>query len=165
MRKADTASKSGVCFIGSPLEPFHMILRIPVHVFCVVKKCFEIWENPVPVSFYSGSMPITDLALPKFCGTFLYREKNTKKIKRFQAAFVYPISSDRLDLSDFDKMIGSLVKLLQSLDYGNFEYFDKQNKSLKTIISENFVNASVLPPFDLEDLLCSSCCLPADKII
>lgn len=162
LRKADTASKSGVCFIGSPLEPYHMILRIPVHVFCVIKKCFEMWEHPIPITFYSGSMPITDLALPQFCGTFLYREKNSKKIKRFQAAFVYPLSSDQLIVHDYDVMVGSLIKLLQSFEYGQFEFFDKNNKSLKTIIFENFDSANLLPPAPVADFLSAFCCVQAD---
>ena len=124
---ADRQSHSGIAFIGSPFDPFHFIIRCPVHIYCAIRKSLDMWEHPISCSFYSGSMPITDLALPQFCGTFIYRNKDGKK-KRFQAAFVFPLHLNE----DFD--YGQIVKISQSFKYANFEYYDKKDRSLCAIL-------------------------------
>lgn len=152
----DRQSHSGIAFIGSPSDPFHFIIRCPVHIYCVIKRSLEMWEDPIKCSFYSGTMPITDLALPHFCGTFIYRNKDGKK-KRFQAAFIFP-----LDLNvDID--FRQIIKILQSFEYAKFEYFDKKDRSLCAILGTFApVDSLFRGLVALENLESPFCCNEAD---
>ena len=100
------------------------------------------------LSFYSCSLDITHLALPQFCGTFLYRQDDGKQ-KKFQAAFVYPL--DLNDIKDGDFL--SMHMLLQVFKYKNWNFYDRKDKSIETLFHENYSGSDILLASGLEDFI------------
>lgn len=149
MKKANAAANSGVCFIGSPLDNFHLIIRCPIHVYCQIKKALTVMPNVPASTFYSGSMPISDLAASRFIGTFIYRSPQGKA-KKFQAAFIYPTccAFDECD-------INPILSIHQCFEHAGYEFYNKQNKSIPTIVAENYPGSLLLDCPDLENFLCS----------
>lgn len=146
LRNASASHKSsGVVFIGSPLDPFHMIIRCPIHVYTCIRKAINLFDNPPHMSFCSGNIPITDLAADKFIGTFRYVSPIGKK-QRFHAAFVCPTccGSDDFNIA---------FRLYQALNYSGYEYFSKENKSLKTLLAEVSYDHSVFDDSLLQDFV------------
>ena len=129
LRRASAShASSGVAFIGSPLDSFHMIIRCPIHVYTCIRKAIHLFENPPQMTFCSGSIPITDLAASKFIGTFRYVSPIGKK-QRFHAAFICPTCCGSDDFR-------AAFQLYNALSYAGYEYYSKENKSLKTLLTE-----------------------------
>ena len=138
-------NNSGVVFIGSPLDSFHMIIRCPVHVYTCIKKSINLMNNPPHLMFCSGSIPISDLALPQFRGTFLYKSPTGKK-QKFNAAFIFPTCCNDEDFS-------SAFSLLNCFNFVEYDYFSESNKSLKTILSEICPSDSLFASSDFQDFV------------
>lgn len=125
LRKHSDVVTTGICYIGSYNSNFHIIVRCPVHVYVVIKKAFDLYG--VECSFYSGNIPVSDLALPQFLGTFIYRNKD--KIRKYNAALIYP-----LDLNTcVDDDLPYINKVLDCFKSFKYEFFDKKDRSAKTL--------------------------------
>lgn len=128
LRRNTDISSSGICFIGSPGSNFHLIIRCPVHVYVVIKRAFD--GSSIPTKFYSGCVTISQLCLDKFQGKFIYRD-SSNRTKKFNAAFVYPL--DLYEVTEDELLhISALFSVFMS---NKFEFYDKQDRSLKTLIS------------------------------
>ena len=138
---------SGFCFIGSYEDNFHVIIKCPIHVYVVIKKAFA--ASSVKVSFQSGNLPLTHLVLPQFLGRFIYRDIS-KKVRKYHAAFVYPLDLN-YEPTEFEyQQISAVLSVFGS---NNFEYYDKKDRSLKTLFTlfaEDFVEYldSLVQAFD-----------------
>ena len=133
INKYSAHKSSGIVFIGSVSDPFHMIIRCPIHVFCSIKKAFSIMPNPPMLSFFSGSVPISDLAMHQFIGKFKYLSPSGKK-QSFDAAFIYPTCCAQNECD-----INPVLTILQVFRYHKYEFYNKKNnKGLEAIVAENF---------------------------
>lgn len=128
LRKNTDYSSSGICFIGSPADNFHLIVRCPVHVYVVIKRAFD--GSSIPTKFYAGSVTISQVCLPQFEGKFIYRD-SSNRVKKFNAAFIYPLDLYEVT-NDELQHISALLSVFMS---NKFEFYDKKDRSLKTLIS------------------------------
>lgn len=125
LRKRSSQVTSGLCYIGNLYTNFHIIVRCPVHVYVVLRKVFD--EAGIPTKFFGGNIPVSDVVLPQFLGTFIY--KFNGKTKKFNAAMVYPLDMSEVTLEN----INFVNKLLNVFRNTGFQYYDKKDRTAKTI--------------------------------
>lgn len=129
MRSRSNEVTSGFCFIGSQTDNFHLIVKCPIHVYVVIKKAFA--GSSVPVSFFTGTMPLTHIVLPQFIGRFIYRD-SSGHIRKYHSAFVYPLDLNYEASYDEYQTISSLLSVLET---NKLQFFDEKDRSIKTLFS------------------------------
>lgn len=144
---------AGVAFFGGLDSNFQLIIKCPIHIYSVIRKYLSGSNHDIESRFFSGSIEIADLALPQFRGDFKFVSANGK-VKKYHAAFVYPLMADYMVLPDEFARLSSFCALM---DLNKYEYYDKQNRSFRQIL-----NVFSLPrQIGLEDIDESFCCVQA----
>lgn len=151
-----TAENSGMAFIGGLNDNFQLIIKCPIHAYGVIKKILSTALYPPECRFYSGSVEIEDVALSQFHGIFSYRN-DKGKIRKFKAAFVYPLMADYMVSEDEFSKIQSLCATFQR---ENFSYYDKNNRSIQALFN-CFALPAIIPETGLESAFC---CVKATKV-
>lgn len=129
LRSRSSEVTSGICFIGDLESNFCLVIRCPIHVYVAIKK--SLGPLSIPLKFYSGSVTISMVADSRYHGVFKYRDASGK-LKKYNAAFIYPLSLD-FDLTDSD--VSYILNLVSWFDSFGYQYFDKRDYSIKSLVS------------------------------
>lgn len=155
LKKSRTAVTSGMAFIGGLNENFQLIIKCPAHIYGVIQKKMQGAPHSPTCRFYTGTCEITHVALPQFCGKFIYKNESGQT-KKFDAAFVYPLMADYMVSEDEFAKIRTICTLLK---LHGFSYYDTKNRSIETLF-----NCFSLPSASLvEDFEGAFCCISATE--
>ena len=155
LRASRTAENSGMAFIGGLNENFQLIIKCPFHAYSVIKKELSGAPHSPRCRFYEGSVSINDVALSQYHGTFKYVNKKGK-VKKFNAAFVYPLMADYMVSPDEYAGLQTICALLK---LNGYEYYDKSNRSIQSLLNCFALPAEIL----IDGLESAFCCISATK--
>lgn len=129
LRVKSAGISSGVAFIGGIKSNFQLIIRMPIYDYTVLKRYLSNCSYLPECVWYSGSLSVSDLVLPQYCGTFILTLP-TGKVRKFKAAFVYPLDLNyKVTPSEYSMVQEIIVFLSQN----KCKYYDKKDYSLEAL--------------------------------